>query len=795
MIDENDNNKKLAQDDTKEENVTDSQEQSKRDSFVHIDDYYFHNIQFSLLYLTSLFIVGISCIYYFSCNNYNNRIVLPYKENEIHDFPYYTIVSKNTHENKINIQLALNFTNKNDNILFSSLNVTFIFDDNRVNFKISSNLSKKNIEVDFFDKNDASFQEKKIMNYKDSNIGIRIYDLPFNFELYRKDDINHEVLFDSKCKLNQNLLFFSKSYIQICTKISPDNYNYGFNNSLFIEKENKYLLFSNETDSFPYFLSYNPTTQASYGLLLLNSGPIQVNVENGQMSYEMINGDIDFFLFAGPNKQEIIYQMQKTISFPILPRYDNIDWFFFNDKNQSTIIENELDLEMKNNSTEISLQKIYSKFNSEIKEGSTSIFLNPKIYAPELNDITLINYLFIHKSNLLIENTFLLNYLNIIGLLEGSYYYHLSNLQRPLIISTKSFISSNAYMIKWMNNIPFTFQGMKIALKEIIVQSLMGNPYLLITFSKDSLEENRANTELMSRWCQFLSLLPLIDISSVPEMKSLKECINIRYRFAPYIYSYYIISSVDGEGGAFPRPIFVDFKPKVIHRKILYNDNQLMLGSNIMIVPIMDKNKTNFTAIFPEDKFYDYYSGEVVNKNGEDEYAFINYNKDRLPIFMRGGTITPLQFFDIDNTEFLEMENFDMEMLKQRPLQVLICLDDNFQASGRLIIDDFESSDTRNKKIFYKMFISATQRSSDTSIFFKVYSFKYKLPDTLYQNKINKVVIYGFSKISVKKLAIMNKNGRIELDKSSFSFFQSNDVLTIQNLSIPLDMDTKILIL
>ena len=220
-----------------------------------------------------------------------------------------------------------------------------------------------------------------------------------------------------------------------------------------------------------------------------------------------------------------------------------------------------------------------------------------------------------------------------------------------------------------------------------------------------------------------------------------------------------------------------------------------MLGSNIMIVPIMDKNKTNFTAIFPEDKFYDYYSGEVVNKNGEDEYAFINYNKDRLPIFMRGGTITPLQFFDIDNTEFLEMENFDMEILKQRPLQVLICLDDNFQASGRLIIDDFESSDTRNKKIFYKMFISATQRSSDTSIFFKVYSFKYKLPDTLYQNKINKVVIYGFSKISVKKLAIMNKNGRIELDKSSFSFFQSNDVLTIQNLSIPLDMDTKILIL
>ena len=32
---------------------------------------------------------------------------------------------------------------------------------------------------------------------------------------------------------------------------------------------------------------------------------------------------------------------------------------------------------------------------------------------------------------------------------------------------------------------------------------------------------------------------------------------------------------------------------------------------------------------------------------------------------MRGGTITPLQFFDIDNTEFLEMENFDMEKVSR----------------------------------------------------------------------------------------------------------------------------------
>ena len=214
-----------------------------------------------------------------------------------------------------------------------------------------------------------------------------------------------------------------------------------------------------------------------------------------------------------------------------------------------------------------------------------------------------------------------------------------------------------------------------------------------------------------------------------------------------------------------------------------------------MIVPITEKNTTNFTCLFPDEKFYDYYTGEVVNKDGEGQYFITNYDSEKLPIFMRGGKITPLQLYDISDKDFYSMNDLNVAMMSELPLQILICLDNNFQASGRLMIDDYTNQDARNKKIFYKMFISATQRASDTSIFFKVYSFKYKLPETLFKNTINKVVIYGFSKISVKKLAIMNKNGRVELDKNGFSFFQSNDILTIQNISIPLDMDTKILIL
>ena len=41
----------------------------------------------------------------------------------------------------------------------------------------------------------------------------------------------------------------------------------------------------------------------------------------------------------------------------------------------------------------------------------------------------------------------------------------------------------------------------------------------------------------------------------------------------------------------------------------------------------------------------------------------------------------------------------------------------------------------------------------------------------------------------------MNKNGRLELDRTKLIFSQTSDVLTIPNINVPLNMDTKILII
>ena len=297
-----------------------------------------------------------------------------------------------------------------------------------------------------------------------------------------------------------------------------------------------------------------------------------------------------------------------------------------------------------------------------------------------------------------------------------------------------------------------------------------------------------------------MSLLPFANINNNIIISSFIK--NFRYIFSLYIYLYFIVIST--EGGTFFRPLFYDLKSKNINEDLISRRYEIMLGSNILIDPIFTHNLTNITILFPEDKFYDFYNGNYINDRGEGYYNFF-CEKNKLPIFLRGGKITPVQLLDeyydiyignknIKNYEFNEENNLNMEKMKTKPIQLLIALDNNMQAQGRILLDDF-INDSKKKKNFYKMLITVSHRTNDISIFFRVYLFKYNLSTDLFKNRINRLIIYGFTKLSIKKITIMNKNERVELDRSKLIFSQNSDVLAIPNINVPLNMDTKILII
>ena len=796
----------------------------KNDSFDNEQKNQYHNIYFALMYLISTFIVGISCAYYFSYNNYNNRIFLPSKKLiSLDQYPFYKITSKYTKGNTIYCKLELeespnkdeqtNIKNENNLILIKNLNVTFEFYVDSVRIKMSSSETKSNLEEEkFYNLNDIDYSNKKINNYKDSNINITILDYPFNFILQRKED--GALLFNSDCN-EQNLLYYSKSFIQLCTKADEDTYFFGLGDdqvnhglNLLIGKGQKYNLYSNTSDTMPFILSYNKYNMTSSGILILNSGPIRVRMYMDQISIRFISGEINLHILAGSNVKQVIMQTQNSLGLSMIPYYSCLEWDFIQKDTNIINIKNNINLDnIYTNNYSISqyFNLNYNKSENPDKQKKNSIFLDSIVYSKEL-DSNSFNYLFLNKANKIIKNDFMLNNINTIGLQESKYYYNIimegkkiEPETRPLLFSTRAFIDSSTFSYKIIKDIPFTFEGIRLTMNKLKSQSLFGNSYCYIQFEPNSFNNNKNNTELVLRWSQFLSILPFANINNLNSPLYIK---NFRYIFSIYIYVYFIIIST--EGGTYFRPLFYDLKSNTINEDLISKRYQIMLGSNLLTDPVFYSNLTNMTTLFPEDKFYDFYTGKYINKLG-DGYYQVFFEKYKLPLFLRGGKITPVQLLDelydiylnnIDNNfnDNLFDDSLSIEKMKEKPLQLLIALDNNLQAQGRILIDDFVSNDSKKKKNFYKMLITVSQRTSDISIFFRVYSFKYNLPKNLFKNCINRLIIYGFTKMAVRKITIMNKNGRTEIDKSQLIISQVNDILTIPNIAIPLNTDTKILI-
>ena len=807
----------------------------KNESFDSRPKTQYHNIYFALLYLISVFIVGICCAYYFCYNNYNNRIFLN-KSQEIleEQYPFYKIVSKYTKGNTIYIKLKLeespeeNTKNQNTDQL-KNLDAIFEFFYDSVNFRIYSEETKSNLEEEkIYNLNNNEY--KKINNYKDSNINITFSHYPFNFYIQRKDD--GALLFNSDCSTysTRHDIFFAKNNFKICTTTDEESYFFGLGDdeinrglNLLIGKGQKFNLYSNNTDVMPFVLGYNKYNITSYGILMLNSGPIRVKMSMNQIEMNFISGIINIHILGGPSVKQVILQTQNIFGLSLIPYYSSIDWDYFEKDTNNIYINNNINLDdiYYNNkplNNSFSTEKvIYKKNNEDNTDKKIYItFLDSIIYSKDLEDQNYFNYLFLHKDNKkLIKNNYLLNNLNTIGVQESKFYYnYISNLltskSRVFLFSTRAFIDSSTISYKLFKDIPFSLEGISLSIRKLKSQSLFGNSFCYIKFDQESYNQNKNNEEIILRWAQFLSLLPFASINFNNDlMQNIQIPLyikNLRYAFSLYIYLYFLIIST--EGGTFFRPLYYDLKSKNINEDIISKRYEIMLGSNILIEPIFTSNITNLSTLFPENKFYDFYTGNYINNNGEGYYNIL-VEKNKLPLFLRGGQVTPVQlldeFYDIYITNniisnkniynFNTNEELNLEKMKTKPIQLLIALDNNLQAQGRILLDDFTTSDSKKKKIFYKMIITVSQRTNDISIFFRVYSFKYNLPKDLFKNCINRLIIYGFTKLSIKKITIMNKNGRVEFDRNQLIFSQMNDVLTIPNINVPLNMDTKILII
>jgi alpha-glucosidase (family GH31 glycosyl hydrolase) len=171
------------------------------------------------------------------------------------------------------------------------------------------------------------------------------------------------------------------------------------------------------------------------------------------------------------------------------------------------------------------------------------------------------------------------------------------------------------------------------------------------------------------------------------------------------------------EGGSFIRPMFLDFRSDIYQDKLYTMDDQFMLGSNIMVSPVIFPGDRKKKTYFPDELFYNLYNGKVMNPNGEG-YVQVEAPLDTLPIFLRAGFITPVQ-----DTGGIIMVN----ELRKRPFEVIVALDSNYRAAGRIFLDDGYSDKTVVSKEYYRMDITANQgvTSNIIELIFKYFDYNF----------------------------------------------------------------------
>ena len=149
----------------------------------------------------------------------------------------------------------------------------------------------------------------------------------------------------------------------------------------------------------------------------------------------------------------------------------------------------------------------------------------------------------------------------------------------------------------------------------------------------------------MLRWIETSVYLPLMRVHGYMSntepwnygeeaRKAIAECLNERYALMPYIYSQ--AAAVSFDGSTLMRPLVFDFynDPQALGQK-----HEYMFGPSLLVCPVTEPDVKQWSVYLPKNPsgWYEFRTGKFY-----DGGQTVTVDANRIPVFVRGGTILPL---------------------------------------------------------------------------------------------------------------------------------------------------------
>jgi alpha-glucosidase (family GH31 glycosyl hydrolase) len=246
--------------------------------------------------------------------------------------------------------------------------------------------------------------------------------------------------------------------------------------------------------------------------------------------------------------------------------------------------------------------------------------------------------------------------------------------------------------------VPFTAQGGNVLM-----------PY--ITHDIGGFIGANVSFDLYARWVQFGVFSPFLRMHSAHEnpeegnvrmpwtygdkgMDLAKKFFRLRYSLIPYTYTYSRIATE--QSLPIVRPMYLEY-PSV--PKSYSTPLQYMFGKELLVAPVVDSASVK-EVFLPPGEWFDYFTGQ---KYSGDKSIKEKYPLDRMPVFVKGGAVIPMQT--------------NMQYSDQRPLDTLIVDVYGSQAgSFNLYEDDGVSLDYKSGKYAWTPIVFSRSGRNELSV-------------------------------------------------------------------------------
>jgi alpha-glucosidase len=231
----------------------------------------------------------------------------------------------------------------------------------------------------------------------------------------------------------------------------------------------------------------------------------------------------------------------------------------------------------------------------------------------------------------------------------------LMNGERPFILTRAGYSGVQRYSAVWTGDNVSSDDHMMLGVRLLSSMGLTGIPFVGMDIGGFS---GNPSKELFARWISIASFSPLCRAHVCVDNKDQepwsfgekvedisRNYLNLRYTLLPYLYTSFYEAHTTG------MPIWRSLAIQYPFDNRVYDgryQHQFTIGQGLMIAAV--NSQQEFTKVFLPDNeniWYDFYNDK---KLVGDQETLVEAPLDRLPVFVKGGSIIPMQSL-IQHTE------------------------------------------------------------------------------------------------------------------------------------------------